>query len=278
LKSRPSNIENTYVEHTSHQGIHCSEAAPYTLMNTKGHRYQPTTEAHRLAHKEFAWPRAGTNGQDLKIYKIISNTVNRKPNFNCGASNRIVVENCSLATDGIILTRTTFEIHNTANTGKNNEELSETASHPLVRHLRQTQRQKGVDGQRQTPRTNQIGLVTATAPRPSRELKLSTQEMDFRETMESEMSMLRKRKDRTGSEDTASEHSEGNQSISGVQLNTDTDNEHVTQSGNRSIDDSRAQLGRESGAQSTVNRASNSTMTELQSSVASPLPLSQLLC
>ena len=80
-----------------------------------------------------------------------------------------------------------------------------------------TQRQKGEYAQRQTQRTNQIERVTATAPRQSRELKLSSQEMDFRETMESEISMLRKRKDRTGSEDTASDSSEDNQSASGVQ-------------------------------------------------------------
>jgi hypothetical protein len=161
-------------------------------MNKKGHRNQPSTEAHRLAHKEFAWPRVGINGQDLKVYKLIPHTVNRKPN-NCGSSTRTVVENSSLTKDGIFVIRTNFEIHNTANTGKNNEETSETVSHLFVSHPRHksvtTQRQKGEYGQRQTQRTNQIEHVTATAPRQSRELKLPSQEINFRETtMESETS------------------------------------------------------------------------------------------
>ena len=108
-EGRPSNIEYTPIEQTSRQGIYCSEAASYTLRNKNDHRYQPNTEAHRLAHKEFAWPRAGINGKDLTIYKINSNTVNRKPTFNCGSSTRIVMENSSLAKDGIKVIRTNLK-------------------------------------------------------------------------------------------------------------------------------------------------------------------------
>jgi hypothetical protein len=104
-----------------------------------------------------------------------------------------------------------------------------------------TQGQKGEYGQRQTQRTNHIERETATAPRQSRELKLSSQMMEFRKAMEGQMSMLRKRNRKT--EDTASEGSEDDQSASGVP-NTDTDNAHVPQSGDRAMDDSRAQLGR----------------------------------
>ena len=85
--------------------------------------------------------------------------------------------------------------------------------------------------------------------------------------------MLRKR-NRTNTEDTASE---AVKTISQHQVytNTDTDNDHVPQSGDHAMDDSRAQLGRELGAQSTENRASNPTLIDIQPSVASPLPLSQ---
>ena len=274
-ESRLPNIEYNPIEQTSRQGIYCSEAASYTLRNKNDHRYQPNAEAHRLAHKESAWPRAGINGKDLTTYKINSNTVNRKPTFN-RRSSRTVMENSSLAKDGIKVIRTNLGIRNTANARKNNEEISETASHLFVRHLRHksviTKRQNKVDAQRQTQRTNQIEHVTATAPRQSRELKLSSQEMEFRKAMEGQISMLRKRNRET--DDTASEGSEDDQSASGVP-NTDTDNAHVPQSGDHAEDNSRAQLGRELGAQSTENRAPNPTLIDIQPSVASPLPLSQ---
>jgi hypothetical protein len=133
---------------------------------------------------------------------------------------------------------TNFGVHtNKTNTDTNNGEISENITSP--HYVRQGFRHKSGHlikqheeyAQRQKPRANKIQVETATAPRHPIEHKLSQhEEMEkFQASMNNAMSSMRRKRDRTGSEDTASESSGSKRSLSHESLDhPGTEMDHVT--------------------------------------------------